>query len=191
MKKVVGIDISSGARSSLGFAVVDMTSLQILHTNDFKPAATPDLRKRIKQIAAFLATEFKKLEAEEEDYIIIIESTVMQGIGGQSLQRAIGAAMLVCPAPRRLEFVYPMSVKKHVTGVGKGSDKKAIADGLKRVFSDKHSLELIWNLTASSRWDMLDAVAIALTGWELHVEKSKIVPNIKSRKTKQKGLVKP
>jgi Holliday junction resolvasome RuvABC endonuclease subunit len=190
MKKVVGIDISSGARSSLGFAVVDIEEMKILHTTDFKPAPTPDLRKRIKQIAAFLATEFKKLEALEEDYIIVIESTVMQGVGGQSLQRAIGAAMLVCPAARRLEFVYPMSVKKHVTGVGKGSDKKAIADGLKKIFKDKESLETVWNLTASSRWDMLDAVAIALTGWELHVEKSKIIPNVKSCKTKQKGVVK-
>lgn len=187
MKKVVGIDISSGARSSLGFAVVDMANLKILHTTDFKPAPTPDLRKRIKQIAAFLATEFKKLEALDEDYIIVIESTVMQGIGGQSLQRAIGAAMLVCPAARRLEFVYPMSVKKHVTGVGKGSDKRAIADGLKKWFPNN---ELIFQLTASSRWDMLDAVAIALTGWEIHVEKSKIIPHVKSRKTKQKGLAK-
>lgn len=183
MKKVVGIDISSGARSSVGFAVVDIKEMQILHVTDFKPAATPDLRKRIKQIAAFLATEFKKLEAVNEEYIIIIESTVMQGIGGQSLQRAIGATMTVSPSARRLEFVYPMSVKKHVTGVGKGSDKKAIAEGLKKWFPNN---ELIFQLTASSRWDILDAVGIALTGWELHVQRSKIIPNAKSRKAKQK-----
>ena len=188
MKKVVGIDISSGARSAVGFAVVDTANLQILHTNDFKPNATPDLRKRIKQIAAFLASEFKKLEAENEDYIIIVESTVMQGSGGQSLQRAIGAAMTVSPSARRLEFVYPMSVKKHITGVGKGSDKKAIADGLKKWFPNN---ELLFQLTASSRWDILDAVAIALTGWELHVKRSKILPNAKSRKTKQKSPAKP
>lgn len=181
MKKVVGIDISSGARSSVGFAVIDMSSLQVLHTNDFKPATTPDLRKRIKQIAAFLASEFKKLEADNKDYIIIIESTVMQGLGGQSLQRAIGAAMTVSPSARRLEFVYPMSVKKYITGVGKGSDKKAIAEGLKKWFPNN---ELIFQLTASSRWDTLDAIGIALTGWEIHVKKSKIIPNAKSGKTK-------
>lgn len=186
---IIGIDPSTGSRSAVGFAVVDMTQPDkpvILKAVEFQIPKTVDLRPRLKHIAALVAKEFKELEAKDADYLITIESTVMQGKGGQSLQRAIGAILTISPSARRFEEVYPMSVKKHVTGIGKSGDKKAIAEGLKRIFSDKQSLELIFNLTASSRWDTLDSIAIALTGYELHAKGPKKLSNTKPSKTKQK-----
>jgi Holliday junction resolvasome RuvABC endonuclease subunit len=190
---IIGIDASSGSRSAIGFAVVDTALNKIVSAKDYQVPKNKDLRPRLKHIAAFLVGEFKQLEAQygsNTEYMIVIETTVMAGIGGQSLQRAIGAMLIATPSHRRVEFVYPMSVKKFITGEGKGGDKRAIADGLKRIFTDKESLDLIFNLTASSRWDMLDAVAIALTGNELHVEKSKIIPHAKPSKAIKKGVAK-
>lgn len=177
---VVGIDPTSGARSALGFAVIDTELQKILIAKEFSIAKTIDLRTRIKEIAAALVQEFKKLEAKGEDYHIFIESTVMMGKGGESLQRTIGAIMATSPAKRRFDHVSNMHVKVFVAGHGRG-DKKEIAEGLKKFFPKD---QLLLDLIASSRYDALDAIAIALTGVEIHVKKSKVVRDPKFSKTK-------
>lgn len=186
---VVGIDPSTGSRSSVGFSIIDFTNKEapvIVKATEFQIPKTVELRPRLKHIAALIAKEFRALEEQDAPYLIVIETTVMQGVGGQSLQRAIGAIMTISPSTRQFKEVYPMSVKKHVTGIGKSGDKRAIADGLKKFFKDQTSLETLFQLTASSRWDTLDSIAIALTGWEMHVQKSEIVRNAKSSPPKQK-----
>lgn len=174
---VVGIDPSSGARSSVGFSVIETSTMEILVAKEFKIPNSPDLKTRLKQIAAHLIKEFKALEALEKDYIICIEQTVMMGKGGESLNRAIGAMMVTMPLARKLYHVSNMRMKLFISGSGKG-DKKAIAEGLKKWFSNS---EILFQLTSSSRWDTIDSIGIAITGYYENVEKLKIIPNNKSK----------
>lgn len=183
--KVIGLDITTGTRSNFGVAIVDFTESttnpRLIKAFDFATPKDTELRPRLKYIAAKLAGEFKALEELNEDYIIVIENTILPGKANQQLQRIVGAILTVSPRNRQVFEVYPTQVKLHITGEGKGSDKKKLANCLKKWFN---SNELLFQLTASSRFDATDAIGIALTGWEIHVKKSKIVSNIKSGKTK-------
>lgn len=183
----VGIDPSSGARSSVGFSVIDMETMQILVAKEFKIPASPDLKVRLKHIAAHMVKEFKILEVQDQEYIICIEQTVMRGKGGESLNRAIGAIMVTMPLARKLYHVSNMRMKLFISGSGKG-DKKDIAEGLKKYFPNS---DLLFQLTTSSRWDTIDSIGIAITGYKENVEKLKIVSNTKSKSAIKKSMVKP
>ena len=191
---VIGIDISTGTRSNIGVAVIRIKENQpteIIEAFDFSVPSNPELRVRAKYIAAKFATFFKKLEEANEDYIIGIENTILPGKANQQLQRVIGAVLIVMPAHRPIIEVYPTQVKLHITGKGAGSDKKVVAEGLKKWFNNSDLLRL---LTASSRWDATDAIGVAVTvntllkGIQSNVKKSQILPNVKLGKTKQKKL---
>lgn len=195
--KVIGLDITTGTRSNFGVAVVDFSENadqpKLIKAFDFATPKDKELRPRLKYIAAKLATEFKALEELNEPYIIVIENTILPGKANQQLQRIVGAILTVSPRNRLVFEVYPMQVKLHITGEGKGSDKKKLANCLKKWFNGN---ELLFQLTASSRFDATDAIGIAITGYKLYqgisnVKRSKILPNVKSCKTKQKSPAKP
>lgn len=169
---VVGIDQSTGAKSNIGFSVIDLDSMTIIIAKEFQASREKDLRKRLKLVCAHLASEFKKLEEQQIDYAIFTEDYFMQGIGGRSLQRLNGAMMVISPSQRMFEFVSNMQVKQYISGSGKG-DKKEVALGLIKFFhSNQESVDIINQLMVSSRYDALDAIAIALTGYEKYVQKS-------------------
>lgn len=190
--KVIGLDITTGTRSNFGVAIVDftesITNPKLIKAFDFATPKDKDLRPRLKYIAAKLAAEFKALEELDEPYIIVIENTILPGKANQQLQRIVGAILTVSPRNRLVFEVYPMQVKLHVTGEGKGSDKKKLALCLKKWFNEN---ELLFQLTASSRFDATDAIGIAITGHKLfqgpsNVQRLKRLPGAKSRKAKQK-----
>lgn len=174
--KIVALDQSTGSRSDFGFCVVEMDTMDILVAKAIKIKKDPDLRKRIKLIAAHIAAEFKLLEQQGVDYAIFIEQYVMMGKGGESLQRLNGALMVVAPSNREMHFINNLQVKKFVTGSGK-AEKRDIAMGLLEIFkSNKNSVDLINNLMVGSNWDALDAIAIGVTGYEKIYAKQLIYP---------------
>lgn len=166
---VIGIDQSTGARSNIGFSIIDVTNMTIVGAKEFQASHEKDLRKRIKLVCSHLVKEFKDLEATGQDYSIFSEDYFMAGIGGRSLQRLNGAMLVVSPSSRMFEFISNMQVKQYIGGSGK-ADKKQVAEGLKKFFPK--SIDLIQQLIVSSRWDALDSIAIALTGYEKYVKKS-------------------
>lgn len=171
-----GLDPTSGARSAIGLCLISLETKEILFTRELKLAPTPDLRKRLKLLCHELAKAFKQAEeialARNEDYNIFIESTVMMGKGGESLQRAIGAMLVLSPSHREVHHVSNMQIKAFVGGTGK-ADKREVAEGLKKYFPN---CDTIFNLIASSRWDSTDAIAIAVTGMEKYVLQNEIKP---------------
>lgn len=193
--KVVGLDVTTGTRSNFGVAIVDFskseTNPELILAYDFPVTKSPDLRVRIKYIAAQLVAQFKKLEELDEPYLIVIENTILPGKANQQLQRVIGAILTVTSSKRQIIEVYPTQVKLHITGEGKGGDKKIVADALKKWFN---SNEVLFQLTASKRYDATDAIGIAITGFklnkgpnrEMHVQKPKELRNAKPSAAKQK-----
>lgn len=183
---IVGIDQSTGARSNLGFSVIDTNDMSIVLAKEFDVKKHADLRVRLKETAVLLSQEFKRLEAMERDYIIFLEGFVMQGIGGQTLQRLNGAILIVTPANRQVHFIHNLQVKKYITGKG-NAEKKEVAQALKEKWFPNSTL--FFDLVTSSRFDAIDSIAIALTGWEKHVTQEQIKPKALS-KTKTSKAVK-
>lgn len=164
----VGIDPSSGARSNIGYAIVDVENKRLILAKELTIPRSTDLRARIKGICAALAAEFKQLPSLDDDCMMFIESTVMMGKGGESLQRTIGAILAISPSSIPVEHVSNMQVKAFVGGTGR-ADKKEVAEGIHKFLNDK---DIIFSLISAKRFDALDAIAIALTGYEKYVSKN-------------------
>lgn len=189
MRYILGIDPTSGARSSLGLAMIDFQTMSIILTKDHTVAPSKELRVRLKSIASFLIKTFKEIELRNfGEYAIGVEQTVMQGPGGESLNRAIGVIMLTTPVNRPLFHISNMQMKVVAGGHGK-ADKKEIGTYLKDVvFKDnKESRELLFNLIASSRWDIIDAIGIGVTTYEKQYKKPSSEPAIKCVKAFKKS----
>jgi len=177
---VVSIDPSTGARSDLGFSIYDPNTMEILTVKELKHPH-PDLRTRIKGLIVQLVKEFKKLDETGLDYVVFIESTVMRGKGGESLQRIIGAIMTIIPTGVRVEDVSNMQVKMYVAGHGHAK-KDQVANGLIKFFPNE---EIVKDMIRSHRYDALDSLAIGLTGFEKFIMKSKVL-NVSRIKRKGK-----
>lgn len=166
---VVAIDPSTGAKSALGFAVFDPNTKEIITVKEMVTPAK-DLRARIKELVLQLVKEFKKLDEAKIDYIVFIESTVMVGKGGESLQRIIGAIMTVVPSSKRFEHVSNMQIKAFVGGHGHAK-KDQVAHGLFKFFPED---ELLPGLITAHRYDALDALAVGVTGFEKYILKGEV-----------------
>lgn len=180
---VIGIDPSTGSKSKCALVAFDPELGIILDVKEFG-SPSPDLRTRMKQIIIQLAAEFKFWEANQRPYAVFIESTVMQGKGGESLQRMIGAIMAIAPANRSFDHVSNMQIKAYVGRTGK-ADKEQVAEGLKKFFPNDPTLP---DIIRAHRWDITDALAVGVTGYEKFVTKSilqtKPKPKIRLKKAK-------
>jgi len=171
---VVGIDPSTGSRSALGFSVFDPNTQKVLVAKEMV-MPSPELRTRIKGLVIQLVKEFKKLDENKLNYVVFVESTVMLGKGGESLQRVIGAIMAVIPSGVQMEHVSNMQIKSFVGGSGK-SDKEQVALGLIPFFPED---SLLLDLIKAHRYDALDSIAVGVTGFEKFLLKSNIKKNNK------------
>lgn len=169
---VVGIDPATGARSALGFSIFDPNTEKILLAKEISNPSK-DLRTRIKSIVVQLVKEFKRLDENACNYVVFIESTVMLGKGGESLQRVIGAIMTIIPAGIQMEHVSNMQIKAFVGGTGK-ADKNQVAMGLINFFPED---PLLIDLIKAHRYDVLDSIAVGVTGLEKFILKTNIKKN--------------
>lgn len=158
---IIGIDPSSGSKSALGLALYDSLENRVIET----AAIHPDRDRkqptyhRIKSLA-INATGIINEWADAYDCKVHIEWTIMQGLGGQTLQRAIGAIMALIPFHVPIFEVHNIGTKKNLTGRAK-SDKYEMASALlERLHIDNY--EHVQILIKESRWDECDAIAIAL-----------------------------
>lgn len=189
MRYIVGIDPTSLARSGLGLAMIDLETMSIVLVRDHTIAPSKELRVRLKSIASFMIKTFKEIEdLNLGEYAIGIEQTVMQGVGGESLNRAIGVIMLTTPVNRPLFHISNMQMKVVAGGHGR-ADKKEIGNHLKDIIFkvNKESREALFNLIASSRWDIIDAIGIGVTTYEKHYKKPSSEPAAKRVKAIKKS----
>jgi len=179
---VVGIDPSTGAKSALGFSVFDPNTSEILVLKEMTHPH-PDLRTRMKGLILQIVKELRKLDDAKIDYVVFIESTVMVGKGGESLQRLIGAIMTVIASGIRVEHVSNMQIKSFIGGTGK-ADKQQVAMGLMKFFPND---DVLGDMIRAHRYDALDSLGVGVTGFEkffLHSNVKKNNVNKISKKTK-------
>jgi Holliday junction resolvasome RuvABC endonuclease subunit len=165
--KVVGIDPGTGVSSPTGLVIFDSESGEIEKYKTIRPkAGAKDANARLRQVTEQIQ---KEASAYEDVGLICIETFVMRGIGGQTLQRMIGAAIATSPERVPLQEVYNTTVKRIVGGSGK-ADKRDVAYGVLDWFTAKNdsSAEGIKRLIYEERFDELDAFAIGIAGFLLY-----------------------
>lgn len=163
---IVGIDPGSGKSSPTGFAIIERSSKTIVHTLTLGDVdGCTDFSHRIKRIADDLR-QLLILVPIDEEVLIFIESFVMRGKGGEQLARLTGAIMAAVPYKHRIIFVHNTTMKKAIGGNGK-ADKKQVAEGVRRWFrGNTESVAYVDRLIEKELWDILDAMGLALCGWQ-------------------------
>jgi Holliday junction resolvasome RuvABC endonuclease subunit len=162
---VMGIDPGTGRSSPTGLVVFDPDTLAIsMHENLW--ALHEDNDRRIRWLM-LQVQESIEVYSQGELSLIAIETFVMYGKGGQTLQNLIGAYVGQVPFDVKIIHPFNTTVKKIVGGSG-AADKEQVADGVLRFFlSNRDSAYVIRELIREEEWDKLDAFAIGIAGWRL------------------------
>ena len=163
---IIALDPGTGSSSPTGFSVFNPHTLEIFY------AANIDTRKgllqhRIKDISDKLSATLDEIDRNFADHelIICIEQFVMMGKGGETLQRLIGSFMGRLPYRARLTHVQNTKVKLFVAGHGH-ADKDAVGFGVLRYFEgNQESAAVIKRLQMQNEPDIIDSLAIGVTGW--------------------------
>lgn len=159
----IGIDPSSGSSSPVGLAIYDIESREILLVEEIKTQKGDPVHLRLIDIHEQLATILMALDPEERAYAFI-ENFVMQGKNGQLLAQATGAIMCAVPSFCEYAPVHNITMKKFVGGSGK-SDKAEVARGVLSYFSSNaDSEQKVRELINAGKWDVLDALGLAIAG---------------------------
>lgn len=159
---VLSIDPGSGASSPTGIALFNPKTKDVIHVTNFFSQYKPT-EHRIKDITEQLASLVNQLHGE--NYEVYIESFVMRGKGGETLQRLIGAFLSVIPYHVKIRFVQNTKVKV-VMGQHGHAEKLQVCQGVINWFaSNKEAHEMLTKLTQRGEFDIMDSLAIGVTGW--------------------------
>jgi len=168
---IVSIDPGSGISSPTGLTVFDPHTKDILYASNITTKFKL-LSHRIKDITDKVYEIFKEIEDSStgREIVVTIESFVMRGKGGETLQRLIGGFLAKTPYMFRVEHVQNSTIKKVLAGHGH-ADKNSVAAGTLDFFaSNKDSVDLIKRLLSKQELDILDSLAIGVT-WVKQNEK--------------------
>ncbi len=165
----IAIDPGTGLKSACGIAIlksssvgVELLQLKDLWTRTPQPNALMRIRDIVDQIEDIYTEWYDK---ENGNIAVAIESFVMRGKGGESLQRFIGAALTRVPSPKvPIIEVANTKMKKFVGGSG-ASDKEAI---LKKVLIKFPANQALIMAGVRKEYDAIDAVGIGLTAIDIY-----------------------
>lgn len=161
---IVSIDPGSGISSPTGLTVFDPHTKDILYATNVH-TKFKQLAHRIKDISDQVELVFKEVEDANSgrEIVVTIESFVMRGKGGETLQRLIGGFLAKTPYMFRIEHIQNSTIKKVLAGHGH-ADKNSVALGTKDYFaSNPDSIKLINQLLLKQELDILDSLAIGVT----------------------------
>lgn len=159
---VMGIDPGTGVSSPTGVAVFDPLTRDVIYTTNLFTKHR-ELQHRIKDISDQLEGIVTLLLQEEVTLCIFIESFVMRGKGGETLQRLIGSFMGRMPYEFLITHIQNVTVKKIVAGHGH-AEKEEVAAGIALYFKGNTEVEKLVN---RKEFDIIDALAIGVAGWEI------------------------
>lgn len=163
---VVGIDPGTGLKSNLGLSVFDTKTRDIVLAQELpalwgKSNAMHRIASIVDQFQEIIIPQFST-----PDVLFCVESFVMRGKGGETLQRLIGAILSAVPIHCRIHEIQNSTVKLDSAGHG-AADKKSVATGMADFFiRNSHAHKCIMKLILEEKWDILDSLAIGVSGYE-------------------------
>lgn len=171
MNLIIGIDPATGISSPLGFVGFDADTGEIIWQEEVG-TKYKKLEHRIKDISEYVESYLVNIEqgmdARKDTVTVVLESFVMKGKGGETLQRLIGSIMGRCPYSFNVVHVPNTRMKMLVGGSGKAG-KPEVAEGVLDWFQGRNaqSARVIKAAIAQKSWDVLDAFGLAIAAYEL------------------------
>lgn len=163
---IFAIDPGTGVKSACGVAVIEQApngTLELIHIEDIWPKQAHSstmmrIRDIVDQVEELMGYYYENKGAHE--FGVAIESFVMRGKGGETLQRFIGAVLTRVPSTKtHIIEVQNTTMKKFVGGTGK-ADKELV---LKKVLIQFPANQKLILAGVKQQYDGIDAVGIGLT----------------------------
>jgi len=160
---VAALDAGLGVSSNTGLVAFDTESKDILSDEELTTNFS-DTDKKI----AFFGNAFEEwLNIVGHVDLFCYETFVMQGKGGQSLQKLIGGYISRIPYETPVRAVQNTTVKKRISGKGTADKVEVSAGVLSWFYENEESRKKILQMIEEEAWDRLDALAIGVVGYEL------------------------
>lgn len=169
---VMGIDPGTGVSSPTGFSVFNAETKEIYYASNITPTRK-ELQHRIREISDIFQATVDHIDTVWTEHTIVccVESFVMRGKGGETLQRLIGSLMGRLPYRFVFYHVQNSTLKLHLAGHGH-ADKELVAEGVQEYFCENvKSYEIVKELIVAREFDILDSLAIGITGLEMQYGK--------------------
>ena len=164
---VIGLDPGLGVKSPTGLTVFDPESRAIRALKEIWPPKRVPIQEKL----FYARQSFERFLVEtriekDEELLLASEYFVMRGKGGESLQRLIGAYFSALLKDTEVIEVQNVKVKMALGGKGDAS-KEEVAEGVYSWFKVKNieSANIIRGLITAKKWDLLDSLAIGITGY--------------------------
>jgi Holliday junction resolvasome RuvABC endonuclease subunit len=162
---VIGIDPGSGSSSACGLCAILPEAREIVAHRALWPVkySQPAIR-RVKDIAEQAALFIADVVRDYPNHVVVvgIESFVMRGKGGETLQRLIGAILTRVAYDYKIVEIQNTTMKKFVGGRG-ASPKSEVAEGVRKFFGpNPASWALATDLTERGEEDVIDALGIGI-----------------------------
>lgn len=158
--KIAGIDPGTGLTSPAALFIYDTQTKTIEVMVTFS-STSKDPIKRIRYIANKIGAYLSFHKPE----LISIENFFMRGKGGETLQRMIGSVIPFTPDAVPFIQVQNTTVKRIIGGSGK-ADKNQVGLGVLERLKEHNKADIEKQIDQQA-WDILDAAAIALSGFEI------------------------
>lgn len=164
---VVAVDPGTGQSSPSGVVVFDSVTKKIREVRECGSDYAL-VHHRIHDISDVIEGLMVELEMNgESEVLFAIESFVMRGKGGETLQRLIGSLLGRVPYSFKVKEVSNTQMKLLIGGHGR-ANKLEVAEGAKAWFKGNHMSEgLVHSMIQSSQWDLTDALGIGIAAVEL------------------------
>lgn len=165
MTIMFAIDPGTGVNSACGIAVIKQTAVgnELLHLEDIWPkfqhkSTINRIKDIVDQVEEQMGIFYERSDSNE--FVVSIESFVMRGKGGETLQRFIGAVLTRVPTTKtKVIEIQNTTMKKFVGGTGK-ADKN---DVLKKVLIEFPANRMLLEAAVRKQYDSIDAIGIGLT----------------------------
>lgn len=168
---VMGVDPGTGVSSPTAIVVFD-TETKLILLDEIVDGKKIEKERRARWIASGLSECIEYLEKGGMKLdLVAVETFVMRGKGGQTLQNLIGALEGRIPDDIAIQRVFNTTVKRVVAGNG-DADKLEVACGVLQWFAGAdESIAEIKDAIRREAWDTTDALAIGIAGFKQEVEK--------------------
>lgn len=162
---VMGVDPGTGVSSPTGVVVFD-TQTKLILLDEIIDGGKIQKERRARWIAGGLSECIDYInKGNMKLELVAVETFVMRGKGGQTLQNLIGALEGRIPDDIKIQRVFNTTVKRLVAGNG-DADKREVAAGVLKWFEGcPESENEVRAMIEREKWDSTDALAIGIAGY--------------------------
>ena len=167
MRLSIGIDLGFGVKSATAVSIIDQECV-LLHSFQVTPGLLKDEVEKLQYISRNVAHALKKYfgdDHKKHQITVTLETCVMQGKSGATMQRLLGAIVAALPQYMEIKYCHNMTLKKKITGSGL-ADKKQMGEAaikLAASYKARSTVEVLEKWLDRNDHDLMDSYCLAVS----------------------------